>query len=91
MYYQTCILIFLFLLSLSLGFEGDALLKMFKTALREFDPDNSISQIKNLFLKENNVKSNLVLLDIMLLLDFFHVLAVLAEPSFFASHFLIYT
>ena len=41
MYYQTCILIFLFLLSLSLGFEGHAL-KMFKTALREFDPDNSI-------------------------------------------------
>ena len=41
MYYQTCILIFLSLLSLSLGFEGDAL-KMFKTALREFDPDNSI-------------------------------------------------
>ena len=41
MYYQTCVLIFLFLLSLSLGFEGHDL-KMYKTALREFDPDNSI-------------------------------------------------
>ena len=56
MYYQTCILIFLFLLSLSLGFEGDALLKMFKTALREFDPDNSISQIKNFVSKRKKCK-----------------------------------
>lgn len=55
MYYQTCILIFLFLLSLSLGFEGHVL-KMFKTALREFDPDNSISQIKNFVSKRKKSK-----------------------------------
>ena len=55
LYYQKRVLAFLFLLSLSLGFEGNAF-RTYKTALREFLIINFKNKLKILFLKEKEYK-----------------------------------